>query len=419
MNARQAEAELKKLRAENTKLKAENARLKKKPPATVSKKTSRQPLNIVRRIGVILLVCFAVALLTVANLLFWFGNTVVKQDRFVAATQPIIKDPEVQKAMALYTTNSIFNNIDVQQATENVLPPRADFLAPQLTQQLKTFTQATLQKALAKPALQDRWNKTTARQHERLINFARNYQGNGDISVNDVFNRLTANLSDTKLAFLADKQLPAKVGDVTVVSAPWLPPFHDLVVNIDTWRVLALILLVVCVAAAVWLSRRRRRTIYIFSLASAAMTLATLIALHFVRDAVIGKVDPQYAEAVRHIIKIVFHSLVIQTVTILLIALFISLIAWISGPSRRAMAVKRQTALLTSGKMHSQIFSQENKYTGWVLRNKRLVQWAAVAIVSVIMLLVRLTPLALILYALLLAVLVIIIEIIAGQEAEA
>src|SRR4051812_44689142 len=112
MNARQAEAELKKLRAENTKLKAENARLKKKPSATVSKKTSRQPLNIVRRIGVILLVSFAVALLSIANLLFWFGNTVVKQDRFVAATQPIIKDPEVQKGMALYTTNSIFNNID-------------------------------------------------------------------------------------------------------------------------------------------------------------------------------------------------------------------------------------------------------------------------------------------------------------------
>jgi chromosome condensin MukBEF MukE localization factor len=82
--------ELKRLQAENRRLKAENERLSEMVTKTKSKKSGKNPLNVLRRVGIILLVGLAVALLTVGNIFFWTGNTVVKQDRYVAATSPII-----------------------------------------------------------------------------------------------------------------------------------------------------------------------------------------------------------------------------------------------------------------------------------------------------------------------------------------
>ncbi len=416
MSARPKAGLLDKLKEENARLKAENKRLKERVSPTMANKKSRQTTNLFRSIGVIFLVSLAVALLFVGNLFFWTGNTVVKQDRWVAATEPIIKDPVVQQTMALYTTNQIFNNVDVQKNIESVLPPRADFLAPQFTTQLKGGTQKVLQSALAKQSFQDKWNQVQARQHDRLINFAAKYKGDDKISVNEIFNQLTQSLKDTKLSFLAGKELPPKVGEVTVVNSAYLPLFHNVVTNIDTWRLISIILLVLLLAGAIWLSRNRRRTVYIFSLASAAFMAATLVALHVIRDRVLSQVDPQYVEGVRHTIQIVFHSLVIQTLTILLAALLVAVIAWVTGNSRGAKTIKKQTSLLFAGKLHTKVFgSTNNKLVGWIADNKRLVQWGAVGVLTLVMLLVRLTIKSLIIYALIMLLAILLVEFIAGE----
>lgn len=382
-----------------------------------SKKKAKNSWNALRNIAVVLLVAFSVALLTVGNIFFWTGNTIVKQDRFVAATSPIIKDPEVQNAMALYTTNAIFNNINVQQTLENVLPPRADFLAPQLAGQLRTYTGTTLQKLLANPKFQDKWNEVQARQHDRLINFAAKYKGDDKISINEIINQLTAQLKDTKLSFLAGKQLPSKYGDITVVQASWLPIFHNVVTHIDAWRTIAVSLLVVFLALAIWLSRNRRRTVYLFSTFAAIFMFVTLIALRAIRERIADKVDPQYSEGVRHALQIVFHSLVIQTITLLIAAIVLGLIAWISGNSRRAKALKGRVSLLFSGKLHDSIFgSTSNKFVIWVQSNKRTLQWTAVAVLTLVMLLVRLTLQSLIVYVLLLLISVLAIEVVGGDS---
>jgi hypothetical protein len=408
-------SELERLRAENMKLKAENTRLKQSAKNKKNQQ-SKTFTGLARRMGVVFLLALAVAVLVVGNVLFWTGNTIVKQDRFVAATSPIIKDPVVQQTMALYATNNIFANVDVQKNIEQVLPPRADFLAPQFTTQLKTGTQKILETALSKPKLQDKWNETNAKQHQRLINFASKYKGNGDISVNDVFNQLTTSLKDTKLAFLAGKQLPAKVGDVEVISAPWLPTFHKVVTNIDTWRILAIIILALCLVGAIWLSRNRRRTIYIFAIAASIFMFITLIALRIIRETVADKVDPQYEQGVRHIMHIVFNSLVIQTVTIMLAAIVIGMITWLSGPSRSAVAVKDKFSLLLSGRLHEALFGRsDNAFLLWIQKYKRQLQWSAVGVISIVTLVVRLTPKTIFVYLVLLILVIAIIEVLAGS----
>jgi hypothetical protein len=416
MDTRSTHKEHEALMAENAKLKAENAKLTKVASRPARQNKAKQPGEIARKISVVMLVAFAVALLTTGNLLFWFGNTIVKTDRFVAATSPIIKDPEVQQSMALYTTNSIFNSVDVEKLTEEALPPRAEFLAPQLTSQLKSATQSSLNKALQKPAFQERWNTILAAQHDRLVSFAAKYQGDGSISLNDVYNQLSGSLKSTKLAFLADKILPSKIGNITVVNATWLPAFHNVVVNIDTWRLLTIFALILTIALAVWLSRNKRKTLYLFSLTSAFFMLLLLVSVRFAREQAAQKVDPQYADGVRSALQIFTHSFVIQTTTIVFALLLLGFIVWVSGRSKSAVAVKNKTSLLFSGKAHTQLFgSGANKYADWVGQNKRVLQWCVVGVLTVTMLLVRLTFKTLLIYAFLMLLFILAIEVIGGQ----
>lgn len=362
------------------------------------------------------LVGLAVALLTIGNVLFWTGNSLVKQDRFEAAVKPVIKDPVVQQTLALYTTDQLYSNVNVQQKVETVLPPRADFLAPQLSQQLRTVTQSTLQKALAKPKFQDTFNNVISRQHQRLINLAANYKGDGTVSLDDVYNRLVANLKDTRLAFLAEKQLPAKTGDIVIVRAPRLPLFHKVVTNIDLWRNLTLGAMIILLSIGVWLSRNRRRTIYLFGGFSAMLMIATLASLRLATTQIAGHAQTQYAEGVRRVIEILTQPLVVQTVTIFAAAIALGLIAWLGGNSRRSAQIKQRVSLLMGGKLHASLFGKRMPgWAKWVQLHKRSLDWIALLALTAVLLLAQLTVSSLLIYLLVLVVVVLLIELIAGD----
>lgn len=397
------------LKAENAKLKAQN---KKLAAQAASKKSSGSLTKTFwRRLAVGILVFFAVVLLTVGNIAFWTGNTLVKQDRFVAATSPIIKDENVQKALALYTTNQIFANVDVEKITQEALPPRAQFLAPQLTSQLKTQTNSLLEKAISSERFVNKWNSVSAKWHNRVITFATNYKGDGRININDAYTQASSELSSTKLSFLANKQLPAKIGNITIINAESLPTVHRVITKIDTWRILAILLLVISLVGAVLLSKGRRRTLYLFSFGSAAAMALSLIALNAGTENIAGRADPQYVDGVRSALQILTHSLSVQTLTIMCAALLIGFIAWISGQSKSASAIKNQGVYVLTGRIHESLFgSSTSGIVRWFQHYKRQVQWSIVIILSALMLAVRLTPKSLAVYTSLILVLVLIVE---------
>lgn len=398
-----------KLKAENTKLKAENKRLSQHVAGSQS--SPRSPWKFLRRLSIGILIFFAVCLVTAGNIAFWTGNTLVKQDRFVSATAPIIENKEVQQALALYTTNQIFENVDVEQLTQDALPPKAQFLAPQLTSQLKTQTNSLLNKAVSSDRFVDRWNSTSAKWHDRIITYATDYTGNGQISLNDIYTQASLQLATTKLSFLANRELPPKVGDITVVEADWLPTLHRVITKIDTWRILSILLLVITLVGAVLLSKARRRTLYLFSFGTAGAMLLTLIALNAGIENIVGRADSQYADGVRSALQIFTQSLSVQTITIMVTALLIGFVAWISGQSRSALAVKNQGVYVVTGRIHDSLFgSSTSGILLWFQNHKRQAQWSIVIVLSALMLLVRLTPKSLAIYASLMLALVLTVE---------
>lgn len=404
------------LTKENARLEAEVARLQTLTAnPSESAASSSHLASGLRKTAVVVSMVLAVLLLVLGNLFFWAGNTLVSQDRFVAATAPVIQNTKVQQTLALYTTNQIFAAVDVQHLITEVLPPKADFLAPQLSSQVRGFTEDSLKKALAAPKFQQTWNTVIAKQHERMIQFAKNYQGNGTISLNDIFQHLTAGLSDTKLSFLQGKQLPKNVGSVTVVNASWLPAFHALVTNISTWRLLSILGLVIFTALAIWLSRKKRHTVFYLSLFSVLGLFGSLVVLRLARQRLIDSVQQPYQAGVTSAIQIIAHSLLVQTFTIIAAVIILGTITWISGSSKSAIGTKRFIRNLFTDKLHAIFFAEENAFTSWVGRYRQLLEWISFGLFILLMLTLRLTAKTLILLVVLLILVILLIEILGNQ----
>jgi cbb3-type cytochrome oxidase subunit 3 len=403
------------LEAENRRLRAENKQLKQQLVNEIP--APRFTSRFWYRLGSAIFLVLAVALLVTANLLLWAGNTVVKPDRFNATVTPIIKDPVVQTAVASYTTNALYDNVNVEKVVSDALPPRAEFLAPTISKSLQGSTESTLKTVLARPQFQERWNALLTKSHERFIASVEKNGSDGTIDINEVYQQLDDSLVGTKLGFLANRKLPSNVGKVQVASGSGISTLHRVVTHIDTWRLLALLLFVVCGGLSIFMSWNRRRGVLRLALFSAAALFITLIAIRITREIIASKAQDQYAEAVRRIAQIILHPLAVQTATILVALLVIAVVAWLVGPGRYASVVRDRVRLLFAGKLHGALFGQrENVFTIWVGAHKHIIEWFIIGVIAILLLVNRLTIKALVAYLVVALLLVLVVELLGAPE---
>ncbi len=404
------------LARDNEKLKAENQKLK----AKLEHERQHHPLGRGWRLAAIsFCIAAATASLIVGNVLFWTGDTLVNTDKYSQTISNVIKDDAVQAGIAKYTTDKLFETVDVSGVIQGALPPRASFLAAPLTTQVRGATNSALKNVLASDKFQTTFVKLNTNAHDRFINAVKNSKGDGKLNLQEVYDRLGQSLQNTKLSFLAGKSLPPKFAEITIVKVTWLPQARDIINAISWIKPVSLLFVAVFSAIAIWLARNRRKlVIVLFSFFSLGM-FASLISYRITRSIVVSHAAPAYQTAVDHAARIIVQPLVLQTATILTVSLLVVVAAWLSGPYKTARAVRERIDVLLAGKLHQAIFGKnEPALTRWIGQRKRLLQWLAVGLVAVIMLFVTLSPGLIIKYAVLMLVLVLAIETLAAPQSK-
>jgi len=219
------------------------------------------------------------------------------------------------------------------------------------------------------------------------------------------------------LAFLADKSLPPKVGSIHIATVAWLPALHKLSVHIGLYQSLATAFLLILSAASVWLAKNRRRMVISLSVLFSVMMLLSLLSIRITKALVVARAGADYQTAVSDTLNIVFHPLIVQTYTLLSLSVLTGLVAWLGGPYRSAKLSRSRVQELLAGRLHQSVFGKrENAVTLWTGHYKRWLQWGSVLAVAVIMLLVQLTPLAVLAYGLLMLLLVLGVEFLAAKS---
>ncbi|WP_173923626.1 hypothetical protein [Agromyces sp. Marseille-P2726] len=348
------------LEARIAELEAENTRLREGASVRSSDEPVRSRRGWGRTAVAIALVVVGLLLAPVAVISAWARLELVDTDRFVATFAPLAEEPAVQDYIGDQVTAAIEEQVDIPTLTSDLfdgiraldLPPRAEqalgLLEGPATQGLQSLVSGIVDRVVTSPAFADIWAAALRASHRQ---FVAAIQGDPDaaLSIEDgtiaiqlgpIIEAVKQRLEDQGVGFasaipVVDRSIAVATSDsialvqtvynLAVAAGTWLP-----------WITLALLVAGVLVA-------RRRATALVWTAGGLALSMIILasgvgIGRAFFIGAVSPSIMPQ-ATAVELYDGLV--ELMLSTVlAIFVLALFVAVIAWLSGPWRPARAVR-------------------------------------------------------------------------------
>jgi hypothetical protein len=351
------EAELKRVEAERDELEAQLESIEARP-----EKRQR-----IRRIFTPILVALSIVVFTVTVPAVWGARTVLNTDRYVATVGPLAEDPAVQASIATKLTDQVFLALNVEGTLSSVLGEigeRATVLAAPLTTAVKGFVRDQVLKVVQSDAFQTFWVRAntfvhtqvvallrgdaqdvTVREGKVLLNLlplvnlalgsiqrvASDLVGR-DVTLPTIQEGEAPNESITKLEQALGISLPDSYGQLVVYDTEDLAALQQAVSTLERLLVLLLVLIPVLVAASLWVSTRRRRTLIQLA-AGAAVGLVVIRRIAIIsRDSLFERVDTERFPSVRVLTDELMESLFRTTAVLLAIVLLTLLIALITGP---------------------------------------------------------------------------------------
>jgi hypothetical protein len=122
-----------------------------------------------RRGWVWALIVVAAVLITLSITANWLQSEVLDDQQWNDTTTEVVQNQEVQDALSQYLVTQLYASVDVTQQLNEVLPPPANKLSPQLSGVVEQLAQNAANRLLEAPRVQARIVKASNRAHDQLI----------------------------------------------------------------------------------------------------------------------------------------------------------------------------------------------------------------------------------------------------------
>ncbi|WP_409061771.1 hypothetical protein [Streptomyces sp. SYP-A7185] len=337
----------------------------------------RRRLLTLRRVVAAVLIALVAVLAVTSVVGVWGSRTTLNTDRWIATVGPLPEDPKVNAAVSAYLSNEIFDQLDVEQRLAEALPPRASFLAEPVTGAVHDFVRERISKLIATDQFQDLWRATNERAHRRIVAVLErrneNVRVEGDtvaLNLLPMVNNLLTSLEEQLPSMFGKKldlpalssgeippglhdriekalgvSLPEDFGQIRLYNRDELGQLQDAVVVFKKAVVGLLIGVPVLLALALWVSPDRRRTLLQLGLWLVVTVTVLTSVLRAVRDQLLGQVAPGvYREGVAAALWTVFTTLRERGDQLLWLGVAIAVLAYLVGPGRVPVALRRHTA---------------------------------------------------------------------------
>ncbi len=409
------------------KLQAEREALERRVEELEAKPARRHRLTTV--FSAIFLV-LAILLFAVAVPGTWARRTLLDTDRYVATVAPLARDAAVQEYLARTVTEEVFTALKVEDRLAAALQqrsPRLAFLAGPIANGVQSFVQDQLHAVLASETFATSWEAANRFAHAQLIAVLEGDVGGEGETVQVQGDKVVLNLlplvnqglaamtgvvtsiighpvtlpqitgdeipseAVTRLESALGVDLPPEFGTIVVYDASQLQAVQR-VVDLASRAVVAIALLfLVCAAIALWISRRRRRTLI-------QLTVALLVVLVVERrfaiaqgDAIVNRVKPENQAAGRAVVDQVLGALLRYTGWLLVFALFVLLIALLTGPYPWAVRIRGWTADIAAATVGAVRGRGSSGSLDWVAGHRDVLMLGGVAVGVLLLLLANLS----------------------------
>jgi Short C-terminal domain len=299
-----------------------------------------------RRALPIILIVLATIIGIVSVFALWAKRQVLETDTWSTTSEQLIQDADVQAALNTFIVGAIFDNVDVQAALAERLPPQAAPLAGPVAGALRSAADNVVGKALEEPKVQQLFVDASAAAQSKLIaliddkgNFVSTTGGVVTLDLTSVVESVTTELGLPDLA----AKLPPQASSIEVMRSDQLSAAQtglDLLKKVG--YVLTALTLLLYAAAILLAGDRRRQTLRAVGFSFLFVGLVVLFArgagANIVVDSLSGVASSDAA------VSAVFNigtSLMLETAqSIVAYGIVIVLAAWLAGPTHWATSIR-------------------------------------------------------------------------------
>jgi hypothetical protein len=299
-----------------------------------------------------------VTLLIVATLLsvvgifsVWINRQALNTDNWVNTSTKLLQNKEVQGQLAIYLSDQLIANVNIEEELQKALPPKLAPLAAPAAGALEQLAPQAAEKALERPEVQELWASANRAAHEALLKVI----DGGGPAVSTSGGEVTLNLG-TLLGQISEKlgvggkiaeKLPPEAGQITVLKSSQLSTVQSIAKLIRRLPVVLVLLMILLYGLAIYLAAPRRRE----ALRSVGICLfiagvLTLILRGFVGKEVVDALAK--SESVKPAVEAVWSigtSLLVTVATsVIAFGILLFVAAWLVGPTRFAARLRREAA---------------------------------------------------------------------------
>lgn len=311
----------------------------------------RAALARLRRIAPTVLVVLGCVLAMVSVLAIWAERQAVETSSWEHTADELIRDEEVQEALAAYLTEQLYAHVAVAGLIERGLPDDLKVFAGPAAGALREVVQRGALEATRRAAVQQAWTRAVTDAQRLAVQIL---EGGGDrVSTSD--GRVVLNLQ-TILRQVADQvgfggrladALPPEAAQIEILHSDQLSAAQTGLSALRKLAIIVPILTLLCFAGAIWAAAgRRRETVRMAAIGLAVVAVVVLVARSLAGAAVIGAVDPEvaYVPAAQRVWDIGTSLLYDGAIALLVYALVALAGTALMGPTRAATAVRHWLA---------------------------------------------------------------------------
>lgn len=309
----------------------------------------------------IVLVVIGLLLAPVAVISAWARLELVDTDRFVATFAPLAEDPDVQEYIGDQVTAAIEEQVDIPALTADLfdglraldLPPRAEnalgLLEAPATQGLQSLVAGVVDRVVTSPQFADVWATALRASHRQFVAalqgdpdaaLAIGDEGTVSVQLGPIIEAVKDRLEAQGVGFassipVVERSIVVAQDDAFVL----VQTVYTLAVAVGTW--LPWITLALLVAGV--LVARRRAAALAWTAGGFALAMVILASgVGIGRAFFVGTVSPSImpSDAASSVYDGLVELMLSTILALFVLALFIAVIAWLSGPWRPARATR-------------------------------------------------------------------------------
>ena len=311
--------------------------------ADVEKRSSRTRVIAARVLTVV-----AILLALVGMVAFYVENTALDPEGFETISRKMIENDEIRTQVAAKSVDTLFENVDVEAAIAQRLPPAQQGLAPVLAGLARSGADRAADAALERPRVQTVWVEVTTRTQRQLVRLLDDdttfIQTEGGAVVLDL-RPIVIELGD-QVAVIGkvSERLPESAGKIAIMDESQLSTAQSITKILRAVADWLWLVALAVAALAIWLARGRRRLeLRALAIGVLVVGLLMLAVRRFAGDYFVDKLvkDDSVKPAGHEAWSILTQTLADRAWVWILLGVVTLLGVWFVGESRRAADARR------------------------------------------------------------------------------